>query len=166
MDPPKLRNCMLHNIHNLLMPQKICGSCILSNKSQDELAGGLVYSIIISHMHTTQPFIIISTTIDLEHQRVKKKSFLRLVFASVQAHNIRLRQARSQRTDAGNVSDANKLQYVNFAYLLLKSTIIQYLKLHGCAVQCNTYIAHRTICKNCSASEHVQYLLTVSQLEY
>ena len=34
---------LLHNIHNLLMSQKICGSCILSNKSQDELAGSLVY---------------------------------------------------------------------------------------------------------------------------
>ena len=36
---------LLHSIlFNLLMSQKICGSCILSNKSQDELAGGLVYS--------------------------------------------------------------------------------------------------------------------------
>lgn len=155
---------MLHNIHNLLMPQKICGSCILSNKSQDELAGGLVYNK--SHAHNAAfhyyQYNYRPRTSKSQQERLTEK----ILFASVQTHNIRLRQARGQRTDAGNVSDANKLQYANFAYLLLKSTIIQYLKLHGCAVQCNTYIAHRTICKNCSASEHVQYLLTVSQLEY
>ena len=83
---------LLHNIHNLLMSQKICGSCILSNKSQDELAGSLVYST--SHAHNAAfhyyQYNYRPRTSKSQQERLTEK----ILFASVQTHNIRLRQAR------------------------------------------------------------------------